>query len=586
MNPFRKYWDLLSRYIRPQTRRFALLSGLLLFSITLQVVNPQIMRYFIDTALSSGTDQKLLLAAAFFIGIALLQQGVSISVTYLGENVAWTATNALRAELARHCLNLDMDFHNAHTPGELIERIDGDVTELATFFSQFVITLVGNGLLMVGIVLALFREDWVAGLAFALFSVAALALLNRVRDIAVGHQKARRQAEADLVGFVEEQLNGTEDIRASGAIEHAMRGLHTHSRTLLEKQRKAQIIGGIAWNTTTVFLLFSLAAAMGLGGLLFLDGRITLGTLYIIFNYTSLLRTPIEQISRQMQDLQQAAAGIARIADLLSTRSTLVDGPGVPIPGGMPAAVGLTVEFDRVSFGYIAEEPVLRDVTFTLRPGEVLGLLGRTGSGKTTITRLLFRLYDPTAGVIRLGGVDLRAAHIADVRRHVGVVTQDIQLFHASVRDNLTFFDAAIPDARVIQVLADLGLDDWLARLPRGLDTKLAPRAAGLSAGEAQLLAFARVFLCDPGLVILDEASSRLDPATERRLEHAITRLLAGRTGIIIAHRLGTVQRADTILVLEDGRCQEYGPRAALERDPASRFAGLLRSAGLEEVPA
>jgi ABC-type multidrug transport system fused ATPase/permease subunit len=163
------------------------------------------------------------------------------------------------------------------------------------------------------------------------------------------------------------------------------------------------------------------------------------------------------------------------------------------------------------------------------------------------------------------------------------MVTQEIHVFHASVRDNLTLFDGSIPDEKVRGVLADLGLDAWLASLPEGLETKLSPGTAGLSAGEAQLLAFARVFLHDPGLVILDEASSRLDPATEQKLEHAVSRLLEGRTGIIIAHRLGTVQRADTIMVLDGGTCQEYGARQELERDPDSRFAQLLK-AGMEEV--
>jgi ABC-type multidrug transport system fused ATPase/permease subunit len=279
-----------------------------------------------------------------------------------------------------------------------------------------------------------------------------------------------------------------------------------------------------------------------------------------------------------MQDLQQAAAGISRVYDLLNIRSNLKEGSGTPLPEG-----ALTVEFDHVAFGYNEQDLVLRDVSFSLRPGEVLGVLGRTGSGKTTITRLIFRLYDPACGSIKLGGVDLRDALIRDVRRHVGMVTQDIQVFHASVRDNLTLFDRSIPDAKVEGVLADLGLERWVRSLPNGLDTKLSPGTSGLSAGEAQLLAFARVFLHEPGVVILDEASSRLDPATEGLLEHAVSRLLESRTGIIIAHRLGTVQRADTIMVLENGECQEYGPRAALERDPASRFAGLLR-AGLEEV--
>jgi ATP-binding cassette subfamily B protein len=217
----------------------------------------------------------------------------------------------------------------------------------------------------------------------------------------------------------------------------------------------------------------------------------------------------------------------------------------------------------------------------------VLGVLGRTGSGKTTLTRLLLRLYDPESGVIRLGDTDVRDAPFAALRAAVGLVTQDVQLFGATVRENITLFDDAVPDARVEAALSRLGILDWVAALPRGLDTELAPGGGGMSAGEAQLLAFARILLRDPGLVILDEAASRLDPLTERRLERAIDHLLRGagaqRTAIVIAHRLSTVQAADDILILEDGAVAEVGPRMALAADPASRFSRLLR-AGLEEA--
>jgi ATP-binding cassette subfamily B protein len=229
------------------------------------------------------------------------------------------------------------------------------------------------------------------------------------------------------------------------------------------------------------------------------------------------------------------------------------------------------------------EGAALRDVSFQLAPGAVLGLLGRTGSGKTTVARLLFRLYDPARGAVRLGGVDLRQGRVDDTRRRVGVVTQEVQLFHASVRDNLTFFDGAVSDARLHEVLRELELWPWLASLPQGLDSRLGPNGGGLSAGEAQLLALVRVFLKDPGLIILDEASARLDPATERRIERAIDRLLAGRTAVVIAHRLATVQRADQILLLGGGRVVEQGARAALAADPGSRFASLLRT-GMAEA--
>jgi ABC-type multidrug transport system fused ATPase/permease subunit len=226
---------------------------------------------------------------------------------------------------------------------------------------------------------------------------------------------------------------------------------------------------------------------------------------------------------------------------------------------------------------------VLHDVSFSLDPGQVLGLLGRTGAGKTTIARLLLRLYDPTSGTVSVGGVDLRSVAPRDVRERVALVTQEVQLFAASVRDNLTFFNREIDDARIVGALEALGLERWYRSLPFGLDTPLAADGSGLSAGEAQLVAFARVFLCDPGLVILDEASSRLDPATERAIERAVDVLLRGRTGIVIAHRLATVARADSLLILEGGCVVEYGERTALAADEASRFASLLRT-GLEVV--
>lgn len=212
----------------------------------------------------------------------------------------------------------------------------------------------------------------------------------------------------------------------------------------------------------------------------------------------------------------------------------------------------------------------------------MLGILGRTGSGKSTLTRLLFRLYDPDLGSVWLGDMNLRDLRLDDLRQRIAMVTQDVQLFQATVRDNLTFFNRSISDEQLEHVLKQLRLWEWAQSLPNGLDTQLAG-GQSLSAGEAQLLAFARVFLKDPGLVILDEASSRLDPATEMLMERAVDRLFAERTGVVIAHRLKTVQRADDILILENGCVVEFGPRVALMNDPGSRFYHLLQT-GLEEA--
>jgi ABC-type multidrug transport system fused ATPase/permease subunit len=223
------------------------------------------------------------------------------------------------------------------------------------------------------------------------------------------------------------------------------------------------------------------------------------------------------------------------------------------------------------------EAPVLRDVSFAVEPQRVLGILGRTGSGKTTLTRLIARFYDPDSGAVRLGQVDLRDVSLTAIRSRIGLVTQEAQLFNASIRDNLTLFDDRVPDDRLVAVLDSLNMGAWMRGLPAGLDTILGAGGIGLSAGQTQMLAGARVLLREPDVVILDEPSSKLDPASERQVHRVFARLLAGRTGIIVAHRLSTMALADDIVILERGEVVESGPRLALAADPASRYAAMLR---------
>ncbi len=220
-----------------------------------------------------------------------------------------------------------------------------------------------------------------------------------------------------------------------------------------------------------------------------------------------------------------------------------------------------------------------------VEPGTVLGILGRTGSGKSTIARLLFRLHDVSAGAVRLGGVDVRTAHLDELRARIGLVTQQVQLFEGTLRDNVTMIDPAVTDDGVLEVLSVLGLSEWFGRLPEGLDTIVGPGGSGLSAGEAQLVALARVFLADPSVVVMDEPTSRLDPATERLLDHAVGQLLEGRTGIVIAHRLTTIDRADRVIVLDKGRIVESGGRSDLAADPDTRFSRIRRIGSTDVRP-
>jgi len=594
----KQYWALLADYLRPQRLRVFGLAILLFSNIGLQLVNPQIMRRFIDTALTGAGAEGLTMMALLFIGVALTQQILAVTAVYLGENVAWTATNWLRYDLARHCLYLDMSFHNEHTPGEMIERIDGDINALSTFFSQFTLQVLGNGILLLGVLILLFREHVQVGLALTVFVVVTLVVINKMRNAAVPHWQLARQASANFFSFLEERLAGTEEIRASGAKAYVMRRFFELLRVFWRTTVKARLMAFAMINVAWLLFAVGTAVAFVVGANLYQAGALTLGGVYLIVHYTGMLSRPIERISQEIENLQQAGAGVARIQELWQVESRLQgegEKPGQslkPIRPGQPDLSGpLSASFAHVSFAYEAggangapPEFVLHNLSFRLEPGRVLGLLGRTGSGKTTLTRLLFRLYDPTVGCVEVGDINVRDLPLAYLRHRVGMVTQNVQLFHATIRDNLTFFDRTISDTDILRVIYDLGLRRWYESLPQGLDTVLAG-GGDLSAGEAQLLAFTRIFLKDPGLVILDEASSRLDPATEQLIEGTVDRLLGDRrrTAIIIAHRLATVQRADEIMILERGCVQEHGRRETLARNPDSRFYQLLQT-GLEEV--
>ncbi|KJB86116.1 ABC transporter [Paenibacillus sp. E194] len=567
----------LFRYLYPVKGRLLLLLLMLLVSTACQLINPQLVQQFIDTAAAQGAISTLLTLAGVYLLIAVFTQFITVAISYIGNDISWRATNTLRGDLLRHCLGLDMHFHNRKTPGEMIERIDGDVTGMSNFFAMFIAQVIGSFILLIGILGYMFTVNWPIAAVMTVFTLLSIGSMVFIRNMGVNSSKDERSASAALFGLIEERIAGIEDVQANGAVPYVMNRFHGAMRKVFLSGRKAWMLRVIPWNSTVVLFSIAVTVVLLLGVHYYLIGQISLGTLFLIFQYTQMLNTPIEQLGDQIQEFQKAKSGMLRARELFSLRSEIEDGTKTQLPDG---ALGL--EFKQVTFGYNEDRVVLHDITFDVQPGQRLGIIGRTGSGKSSISRLLLRLYNINSGTIRIGGEDIRSLKLETLYRRVGMVTQDVQLFDGTLRDNLTLFDPNVSDESILETTARLGLRQWIDGLSNGLDTRLSSGGTSLSAGEAQLFALTRVFLTNPSIIVLDEPSSRLDAATEAMLQVAVDQLMEQCTGIVIAHRLATLEQVDTIMVLQHGRIVEFGSREELANTPSSHYARLLRT-GMEE---
>jgi ATP-binding cassette subfamily B protein len=421
--------------LRPGPRATAALGAAVTAATVLPLVAPQITRRFVDDAIGGASTRHLVFVAVGYLTLAVAGQGARTLTAWLASRLAWDGTNRLRERLAEHALGLDVMFHGRRTPGEMIERVDGDVVAIAEFVVAFLLDVVAGVLLLAGVLVVLFTVDPRVGVALLAYCVLIGFGMARAQRLAVPSAARSRAKYAALFGDIEERLAGVEDIRANGAGEHAVNRIHRASgRTYRAEFRSERIGSGLLAGTSVAFAAGT-ALVLAVAAWARESGTLTVGTAVLLFQYTQMVRTPFERLIDQLRQYQAALAGVARVRDLLAERRTLPE-PADPRP--LPASGPLGLRIDGVDFAYDHREPVLSGIDLTLAPGETLGLVGRTGSGKTTIARLILRLYDPTAGALRVGGLDLRDADPASLRRRIGVVTQDVQLFAATVRDNLT----------------------------------------------------------------------------------------------------------------------------------------------------
>ena len=567
------YISLFKRYLQSDWLRLGLLVILTIGGLIFRVWAPQWLRVYIDAAMNAEGTEVLLHATLFFTLCSLVRHGCTVASRIVSESIGLRATDALRSDAVAHCLSLDLSYHKERTPGEMISRLDHDLNSISDFFGKFWGGILVSVFALILALLVICFELWQLGIILAISTAISLIGLLKLKDVTVPYIVSEMPAMADHFSTLEEHFSAAEALQANGAFGYTRKRFNETLMVWKTTHRNAYLAYNAMWSGMQIAFSINTVIAFAICYLFWRQGEMEIGTAFMLVAYTEQLRQPLSELRQRFSDLQRADAAMKRLGETFTEQSLLEDGGALEL-GSQAAALS----FDRVQFAYTEEQAVLNELSFTLAAGETLGLLGRTGSGKSTLVRLLMRFYEPQSGCILLRENELRDYTLQSLRQGIAYVSQEVQLFRASLRDNLTFFNHSISDDDLINALEILGLQDWLNELPNGLGSVLGSEF-GLSSGESQLVALTRAFLKQPALVILDEASARLDPITERRVSQAMQLLLKGRTGVIIAHRLHTLEQVDKIMILEGGSLAEFGEYEALKNDPSSLFTSLLREA-------
>lgn len=561
-------WRALAQLVEVERRRYGVLALALSASSALPLVGPLLVKLVVDRAADGQASlADIVVPASIFLALAVASQVVAVLVTWLATVTAWNTANRLRLELAEHVLGLDLEFHRTHAPGELIQRVDGDITSVSDFLSRVVTKVVSAMLLLFGMLVVLVVIDWRLGLGFFVYIVVAGHIATRTKDRAVEGSVGEMTSYARLYGGIEERLTAGEDLRANRAGPHVMWRFIEESVDVLKAALELEKAFVSFWGRVQVALMLGVSLALVASAAFLESGAISTGTTLLLVQYAFLLRRPLEEVVDNFDVVQKATGAMVRVKELLDIEPVVLDtGRTSPPPGA------LSVECIDLGFHYGDGDPILTSIDLSIAAGRSVGLVGRTGGGKSTLTRLVLRLADATEGELRLGGVAITEIPMHELRHRVAMIPQEVHLITGTVRDNVTLFDETVSDERVAAALRRVGLES----LAEDLDGHLGGSEMSLSAGEEQLLSLARIWLRQPDLVVLDEATARVDPRTEERLEHAVAELIKGRTALIVAHRLSTLRAVDEIIVIDDGRVIEHGDRSMLADDTDSAFRRLL----------
>ncbi|PJA30256.1 MAG: antibiotic ABC transporter ATP-binding protein [candidate division Zixibacteria bacterium CG_4_9_14_3_um_filter_46_8] len=546
--------------LKPYKGRLALGFLLLILATTATITGPILIKRAVDVDIKNSDYSGLMVTAAIYMGIQI----VFLILNYLQRiNLEWIGQQAmatLRKRLFNHIVHMSMKFFNENPVGRLLSRVESDTESLRMLFTNTIVTLLGDFLLLVGMFGVMAYVDWRLTLILAALAPVILILTYYYQKITNPMFLRARKRMADIAAFLTEYIQGMSVVQIFNRGEQVRQKSYEVNSRKFKIETKAELMVVLFFNTVFFTETIAICLILWFGGKMALSRVITVGTLLMFIQYIRRFFEPIFHLSEQMHIIQKAMAGSSRIFSLLAHEQRVKD-PESPL---LVKPFEKSIVFENVSFAYKDEDWVLKEVSFELPKGKRYALIGVTGGGKTSIINVLLRFYEFQKGRILIDGIDIREMKLTDLRHYFGLVLQDIYLFPGNILDNLRLSDGSISEERVKKAASIISADKFVSGMKDGYASLLAERGGNLSMGERQLLSFARAMVFDPEILILDEATSSIDPNTEEKIQSALRRLQEGRTSLTIAHRLQTVLDADQILVIRRGEIIERGTHQQL----------------------
>ena len=548
-------------YVRPHAAGVTVSVLLMVAASASALAGPYLAKTGIDVYVAGGDGAGLARVGVLMIVAALAGWVASYHQGYIVSRIGHAVIRKIRDDLFSHLMSLDMAFHDRAEVGRLMSRVSGDVDSISHVITQGVTAMVADSLTVIGIaVIMAYMNLRLALVTLTVVPMLVLAIVVFQKKMSSAFDAVRRRA-ADVSANIQETISG---VRVAHAFAREDANIQRFDETNVEAMRaglRAATIFYVFFPTIELISAIGTAAVVGAGGAASIRGEVSVGTLVAFLSYVTRFFMPLRELGQVYNMLVSAGVSARRIFELLDERPAVVDADDAV---ELPHPVRGHVRFENVWFEYEPGRPVLQDFTLEARPGETIAIVGATGAGKTTVINLLTRFYDPTSGRVSVDGIDLRSLKQASLRRAMGVVLQEGFLFAGTVADNIRFGRPGATDEEVRRAAEIVGLDDFIMSLPNGYGTNVHERGVRFSPGQRQLLAIARAMVADPRIIVLDEATSSVDPITETLLQKAIAASFKGRTAVIVAHRLNTVRNADRIYVMDAGRVVESGTHREL----------------------